>query len=207
MTFATSLTASQTKCVSCDRAIERRSMGHRQKYCSDACRKRSARSRVSCPEMVDQGVTADSPSEATFRTKLCSNISGLQRPKNALENRSVAWTRVNEVTWKLTDGEVWRTPASFGQWGGYNTERPVAWVMDIGDPKPLWYARVGDKSWGPTTSLNRAKAAALAIVNDAPLPEDEHAKSFTGPVDLTAVTLPPSDDGWLDWPADSEVAP
>jgi hypothetical protein len=36
-----------------------------------------------------------------------------------------SWLGVNAVTWKLTDGEASRTPASFGKWDGFNTERPM----------------------------------------------------------------------------------
>jgi hypothetical protein len=40
------------------------------------------------------------------------------------------WERVNEVTWKLTDGEQTNAPRSHGQWGGYRTSKSVAWVID-----------------------------------------------------------------------------
>jgi hypothetical protein len=94
------------------------------------------------------------------------------------------------VTWKLTDGRPWRTPASFGQWGGYDTERALAWVMNTGwiSKQPRWWARCGDKSFGPTT-LARAKAAAEAMVRDATIEPAECAVEFRGLVpDVTLFT-------------------
>jgi len=67
---------------------------------------------------------------------------------------------VNEVTWKLTSGEITDTPASHGQWGGYKTTKAVAWVICIVPGK--WLARCRDMISGPL-SLSKAKAAAMAM--------------------------------------------
>jgi hypothetical protein len=72
------------------------------------------------------------------------------------------WVSVNEVTWKLTDGEGTNVPGSHGQWGGYRTARALAWVVNIGPG--AWLARYRDRACKPS-SLNAAKARALAMVN------------------------------------------
>ena len=45
--------------------------------------------------------------------------------------------RVNEVTWKLTNGEMTNVPACHGFWGGYRTPKGMAWVIDVGVTSPL----------------------------------------------------------------------
>jgi hypothetical protein len=71
---------------------------------------------------------------------------------------------VNEVTFKLSDGEHSNVPASHGQWGGYRTTKAVAWVIKIGTD--AWLARRGHCVCGPS-SFNEAKANALAMTKGA----------------------------------------
>src|SRR5262245_38084340 len=70
--------------------------------------------------------------------------------------------RVNEITWKLTNGEMTNVPACHGFWGGCRTSRAIAWVIDVGVNKSAWLARYKDQVCGPQ-SLTQAKAAALAM--------------------------------------------
>ncbi len=74
--------------------------------------------------------------------------------------------RVNEVTWKLTNGEMTNVPACHGFWGGYRTPKAIAWVIDVGVNKPAWLARYKDQCCDPS-SLKEAKAAALAMAKGA----------------------------------------
>jgi hypothetical protein len=74
--------------------------------------------------------------------------------------------QVNEVTWKLTTGEMTNVPACHGFWGGYRTSKAVAWVIDVGVTKPAWLARYKDQCSGPS-ALKEAKAAALAMTKGA----------------------------------------
>ena len=60
-------------------------------------------------------------------------------PENLSQKTKLHFERVNEVTFKLTDGEVTNVPASHGQWGGYRTTKAVAWVIKIGSD--AWLAR------------------------------------------------------------------
>ena len=79
---------------------------------------------------------------------------------------TLEWEKVNEVTWKLTDGTMTNVPASHGQWGGYRVTKPVAWVIDVGPQKPAWIARHKDQCTNPT-DLRQAKAAAMAMAKGA----------------------------------------
>jgi hypothetical protein len=111
------------------------------------------------------------------------------------EKASLSWVQINSVTWKLTDGQSSLTPTSHGQWGGYRTERALAWVIEVGWPwgKSAWYARCGDRSYGPTT-LGIAKRAAESFVSGAPLPQDKGACSFEGPINLHVVPVRADED-------------
>ena len=71
---------------------------------------------------------------------------------------------MNEVTFKLTDGEGTNVPASHGQWGGYRTTKAVAWVINIASGQ--WLARCRDEASG-LSSFNEAKANALAMARGA----------------------------------------
>jgi hypothetical protein len=72
---------------------------------------------------------------------------------------------VNEVTWKLTNGELTDIPPSHGQWGGYRTTKALASLICLGSRK--WLARYGNLVCGPF-SLPKAKAAAIAMAKGAP---------------------------------------
>jgi len=71
---------------------------------------------------------------------------------------------VNEVTFKLTDGELTNVPASHGQWGGYRTTKAVASVINITPGQ--WLARCRDETAGPS-SFNEARANAFAMARGA----------------------------------------
>ena len=85
-------------------------------------------------------------------------------PENLSQKTKLHFERVNEVTFKLTDGEVTNVPASHGQWGGYRTTKAVAWVINIAPGQ--WLARCRDEVSGPS-SFNEAKANALAMARGA----------------------------------------
>ena len=71
---------------------------------------------------------------------------------------------MNEVTFKLTDGEVTNVPASHGQWAGSRTTKAVAWVINLAPGQ--WLARCRYEASGPS-SFNEAKANALAMARGA----------------------------------------
>jgi hypothetical protein len=160
-----------------------------RRFCSDRCRKAERRNRTTRTHgrattlrrliNTGQSLTGQKPST---KSTVCNGENG------DLQNASPKWIEVNEVTWKLTDGVMERTPASHGQWGGFNVERGLAWCMEVGWPfsKSAWYARCGDKSYGPT-DLKTAKKAALAFANGAnAYPENGLGRTFDGEVNLHA---------------------
>jgi len=87
---------------------------------------------------------------------------GLQEPEIDIsgKDRTLAFERINEVTWKLTDGRgslAWSGDRS----GSYRTSRALAWLMGIGGG--LWIVRYRDKSSKPM-KLPKAKVYALEMV-------------------------------------------
>jgi hypothetical protein len=74
--------------------------------------------------------------------------------------------QVNEITWKLANGEMTQVPACHCFWGGYRITKAIAWIIDVGANKPAWLARHKDQCRGPMT-LKEAKAAALAMAKGA----------------------------------------
>jgi hypothetical protein len=72
--------------------------------------------------------------------------------------------KVNEVTWKITNGEQVNTPSCHGKWSGYRTTKAVAWVINIAPGQ--WLARCRGAASGPS-SFNEAKASALAMARGA----------------------------------------
>jgi hypothetical protein len=88
------------------------------------------------------------------------DFSGEFKPENLSQKNNLRFERVNEVTFKLTDGEATNVPASHGQWGGYRTTKAVAWVINIAPGQ--WLARCRNEASGPS-SFNEAKANALAM--------------------------------------------
>ena len=94
-------------------------------------------------------------------TEKPSVLAAQNRPPNPSRFR---FERVNEFTWKLTNGEQTNVPASRGQWGGYRKTKALAWVICIVSGK--WLARCSEMVCGPS-SLKRAKAAAMAMVKGA----------------------------------------
>ena len=69
---------------------------------------------------------------------------------------------MNEVTWKLTNGEMTNVPARLGHWCGYSTSKAIAWVIDVGTEKPAWIARHKDSFTNPI-QLKEAKSAAIVM--------------------------------------------
>jgi len=94
-----------------------------------------------------------------------SELVGEFAPENLSQKTKLHFERVNEVTFKLTDGEVTNVPASYGQWGGYRTTKVVASVINIAPGQ--WLARCRDEACGPS-SFNEAKANALTMARGVP---------------------------------------
>jgi hypothetical protein len=48
------------------------------------------------------------------------------------KGKGLTCEKVNEVTYKVTDGECKNVPACHGYWGVYRTTRALAWVIALG---------------------------------------------------------------------------
>lgn|SRR5262249_7768946 len=177
--------ATGAACPICGDTFALQRNGRKRILCSSRCRKEASRRRI-LSRNGGPVPTTELAVSVTKCGKLDNENNNLQRQKPDL--RKAWWVKVNEVTWKLTDGELSRTSASHGQWGGYNTERGLAWIMDIGwiVGRASWYVRCGDKSFGPA-SFADAKAAARAFVTGTAVEKDELA--FAGAVDLNAAAV------------------
>ena len=97
------------------------------------------------------------PSQAIEKPSI---LAPKKRPPNPSRFR---FEKVNEVTWKLTNGEMTSVPACHGFWGGYRTSKAIAWVIQV---EGKWLARCKDQTSNPI-HLNKAKAAAMAMAKGA----------------------------------------
>ena len=114
--------------------------------------------------MADNPKWTDTPAADFSASQAIENSAVLEAKKRPPNPSRFKFERVNEVTWKLTNGEQTNVPASHGQWGGYRTTKALAWVICIVSGK--WLARCSEMVCGPS-SLNRAKSAAMAMAKGA----------------------------------------
>ena len=77
---------------------------------------------------------------------------------------SLRCERVNDSTFKITDGELTNVPASHGQWSGYRTTKALVWIIKL--ESDAWLARCGDQVCGPS-SFGEAKANGMAMAKGA----------------------------------------
>ena len=99
--------------------------------------------------------------EGHFEPSQDIEITSVLAPKNRPPNPSqFTFEKVNEATWKLTNGEMTNAPASHGQWGGYRATKAIAWIINVAPN--AWLARRGDQTSNPL-ALTAAKSAAMAM--------------------------------------------
>jgi hypothetical protein len=73
------------------------------------------------------------------------------RDKNGNSGK-LSFEQVNEITWKLTNGEMTNVPACHGFWGGYRTTKAIAWV---------------DRRWSEQTGLACTLQGSMLRTDDA----------------------------------------
>jgi len=134
--------------------------GRPQRFCSDAHRQAHRKILSACQNGLRY--RAGRPKRKVASQD--SDLAGEFEPKNLSQKSHLHFERVNEVTFKLTDGECTHVPASHGQWGGYRTTKAVAWVISIVPGQ--WLARYRNEASGPS-SFNEAKTNALAMARGA----------------------------------------
>ena len=152
------------RCEHCKEPVPETKRGRPQRFCSDRCRQ------------AHRKINATPEGGLRYRTgrlkpKVASQDFELSRefePENLSQKTNLRFERVNEVTFKLTDGEVTNVPASHGQWGGYRTTKAVAWVINIAPGQ--WLARCRDEApdHHPSTRQRRMRSqwrgALMAII-------------------------------------------
>ena len=97
--------------------------------------------------------------EGHFQPSQVIETTSVLAPKKRPPNPSrFTFQKVNEVTWKHTDGEMTNVPASHGQWAP-RTPKAIAWVIQV---EGKWLARCKDQT-SNAMPLTEAKAAAMAM--------------------------------------------
>ena len=148
------------RCEHCKEPVPETKRGRPQRFCSDRCRQAHRKMNATAEGGLRYRTGRLKPKRASQDFEL----SRQSKPENLSQKTHLRFERVNEVTFKLTDGELTNVPASHGQWGGYRTTKAVAWVINIAPG--LWLARCRDETAGPS-SFNEARANAFAMARGA----------------------------------------
>ena len=96
--------------------------------------------------------TAEGHLEPSQDIEIASVLAAKKRPPNPSRFK---FEKINEATWKLTNGEMTNVPASHGQWGGYRTSKAIAWVINVAPN--AWLARSGDQTQTHPHSMRRSR--------------------------------------------------
>jgi len=115
------------RCEHCNEPLPDTTRGRPQKFCKDRCRQ-AHRKIISTAKHDLRYRTGRSNRKVALQDP---DFSGEFKPENRSQKTHLHFERVNEVTFKLTDGELTNVPASHGQWGGYRTTKAVASVINI----------------------------------------------------------------------------
>jgi hypothetical protein len=159
--------AAVEKCLHCEKPITRAARGRPQRFCCDAHRK--AYSRLNGHENSRPGLSHRVGEKSLKSSSQAIEIGSDFCPENAIsKNQPLRFEELNHVTWKLTNGEMTKVPASHGQWPGFRTTKALAWIMNVGwsSNESAWVVRYQAQACGPM-SLAEAKAAVKAMVQGA----------------------------------------
>ena len=138
-------------CEHCGALLPGKTRGRPQRFCSDAHRQ-AHRKIASAPEKGPRYRTG------RLKPKVASQDSDLARefePEKLSEKSLLRFERVNEITFKLTDGELTTVPASHGQWGGYRTTKVVASVINVASGSGWHDAKTRSPDLPPSMRLRR----------------------------------------------------
>ena len=138
------------QCEHCNEAVSETKRGRPQRFCSDRCRQ--AHRKI--------GSTAENGLRyRPGRLKPKPALEGIEdtaefKPKNlSLKTSPLRCERVNDSTFKITNGELTNVPASHGQWSGYRTTKALAWIIKLGPH--AWLARCSDQVCGQPSARRR----------------------------------------------------
>jgi hypothetical protein len=150
------------RCEHCDEPLPETKRGRTRRFCEgDRCRQAHRKMALRPGNGLRYRTDRVKPKAASQG----ADLSGEFEPENLHQKTKLRFERVNEVTFKLTNGEATNAPASHGQWGGYRTTKAVAWVINIAPGQ--WLARCRNEASSPS-SFNEAKAHALEMARGAP---------------------------------------
>ena len=148
------------RCEHCNKSVPETKRGRPQRFCSDRCRQRQRKIALRTGNALryrgDRLKQKDALQDSDFLEKF--------EPENLSQKTTLRFERVNEFTFKLTDGGLTNVAASHGQWGGYRTTKAVAWLINIAPGQ--WLARCRDEVSGPS-SFHEGRANALAMARGA----------------------------------------
>jgi hypothetical protein len=147
-------------CEHCNEPLLEKMRGRPQRFCSDRCRQAHRKFAFT----AEEGLRYRMGRPKLKSTSQDSDLAREFEPEKLSQKSHLRFERVNEVTFKLTDGQFINVPASHGHWGGYRTTKAVAWVINVGPGQ--WLARCRDEASGPSSFI-KAKANALAIARGA----------------------------------------
>lgn len=150
------------RCIHCQKPISENVRGRPQRFCSDRCRQAHRKIAATPENGLRYRTGRVKPKSASEAIELAPEF----KPENLSPKAStpLKCEKVNEVTFKVTNGELTNVPASHGQWGGYRTTKALAWVICVVPGK--WLARCRDMVCGPL-SLTKAKPAAMKMAKGA----------------------------------------
>jgi hypothetical protein len=148
------------RCECCNEPVPETKRGRPQRFCSDRCRQAHRKIALRTGNDLRYRRGRLKPKAASQDSDFLEEFE----PENLSQKTNLHFERVNEVAFKLPNGEITNVPASHGQWGGYRTMKAVGWVINIAPGQ--WLARCRDETTGPS-SFNEAKANALAMARGA----------------------------------------
>lgn len=149
------------QCEYCGESLPNKGRGRPQRFCCDRCRQ--AHRKIGAAPENGLGYRTGRV-KAKWASEAIETTSEFKPESLSLKTSPLRCERINDCTFKVTNGELTNVPASHGQWGGYRTTLVLAWVMNIAPN--AWFARCGEQGCGPS-SFNEAKAKAVALAKGA----------------------------------------
>jgi hypothetical protein len=131
--------------------------GRPQRFCSDRCRQAHRKIAPTAENGLRYRTGPTKPKSASKSLEATNEF----KPENLSPKTSpLYFERINDCTFKITNGELTNVPASHGQWGGYRTTKELAGIIKLGSD--AWLARCGNQVCNPS-SFTEAKSQALAM--------------------------------------------
>jgi hypothetical protein len=147
----------KAQCKFCGEPLSNKARGRPRRYCSDACRQAHRKIGSTGENGLRYRPGRVKPNSASEESEIASEF----KPENLSPKPSCLYCeRINDSTFKITNGELTNVAASHGKWGGYRTTKALAWLIKLGSH--AWLARCGDQICNPS-SFNQAKSQALAM--------------------------------------------